>query len=92
VLFEWNPGKAGSNLSRHGVGFPEAASVFFDPLAITYPDPDHSEGEFRLITFGSSTSGRLLVVAHVEVDHEHLRIISARRATRREADAYQEQI
>ena len=66
MQFEWDPNKARKNLAKHGVAFDEAASVFHDPLAATGVDPDHSEGEERLITFGMSSEGRLLVVAHTD--------------------------
>jgi uncharacterized DUF497 family protein len=53
-------------LAKHGVSFQEAASVFGDPLAITYYDPDHSEDEDRYLTFGHSAGGRLLVISHTD--------------------------
>jgi uncharacterized DUF497 family protein len=81
--FEWDPDKAARNLARHGVSFHEAATVFGDSLAITYFDPDHSEEEDRFLTFGHSSSGQLLVVSHTDRG-DHIRVISARRATRRE--------
>ena len=90
MIFQWNESKGASNLRKHGVSFEEAATVFLDPLARTYSDPDHSEGELRFMTFGRSTQGRVLVVAHIDVDEEQTRIISARRATRREAYGYKE--
>jgi len=74
----------GAVLSR---GF--AGSVFFDPLAYTFDDPDHSVGERRLLTFGLSQTGRLLVVAHSERGRS-IRIISARRATRNERGLYEQ--
>jgi uncharacterized DUF497 family protein len=87
--FEWDPAKAERNEVKHGVGFFEAATVFADPLAISWHDPDHSEVEDRFITFGFSNEGRLLVVA--PTDRENLtRIISARPATRRERKLYEE--
>jgi hypothetical protein len=89
LRFEWDPRKAAENLSRHGVSFHEAATVFDDPLAITYPDPDHSENESRWLTFGTSVEGRLLVVAHAEAG-DTIRVISARRATRNERTIYEE--
>lgn len=87
--FEWDPEKAVRNLAKHGVSFHEAASVFADPMAITYPDPDHSDDEERFLTFGHSNEGRLLVVSHTDRG-ERTRIISARRATRRERKIYEE--
>lgn len=87
--FEWDPGKDKKNLRKHGVSFQEASSVFYDTLAVTGADPDHSENEERLITFGMSSSGRLLVVAHTERG-DAIRIISARIATQREKRIYEE--
>jgi uncharacterized protein len=87
--FEWDDSKAAANLRKHGVPFEEAASVFFDPLAYTFNDPDHSVGESRLVTFGVSRAGHLLVVAHVERGRA-IRIISARRATRSEREIYEQ--
>jgi uncharacterized protein len=89
VIYEWDPRKAEANLRKHDVSFTEAASVFLDPLALTYSDPDHSVGEMRFITFGQSTLGRLLVISHLDLGEESIRIISARRATRRERDGYE---
>ena len=89
LTFEWNPAKARSNLAKHGVGFPEAATVFGDSLSHTVPDADHSEAEQRYVTMGMSYRQRILVVAHTE-DGDRLRIISARRATRREQRVYEQ--
>lgn len=89
MRFEWDRRKAAGNLSKHGVPFQEAASIFGDPLAWTYPDADHSESESRWITIGLSDSRRVLVVAHTEED-EIIRLISARRATRAERRFYEE--
>ena len=89
MQFAWDPNKAASNLRDHRVTFEEASSAFGDPLAITFDDPDHSEGESRLLTFGLSKQGRLLVVSHME-RRGVVRIISARRATRAERHIYEE--
>jgi uncharacterized DUF497 family protein len=89
VRFEWNGRKAAANLRKHDVSFTEAASVFFDPLLATGEDPDHSFEEKRFVTFGLSSSGRLLVVAYAERG-EGIRIISARSATRSERELYEE--
>ena len=89
MQFAWDPDKAASNLRDHRVTFEEASSVFGDALAITFDDPDHSEGESRLLTFGLSEQGRLLVVSHTE-RRGLVRIISARRATRAERKIYEE--
>jgi len=88
VEFEWDPAKATRNLAKHGVSFDEASTVFGDPLAGTIVDPRHSIDEIRLVTMGYSASRRLLVVAHVDRG-EAMRIISARRATRRERIRYE---
>ncbi len=87
--FEWDPEKADVNLKKHGISFHEAATVFGDPLAITFDDPDHSVREHRLLTFGSSRMGQLLVVVHIE-RRGRTRIVSARRATRHERKTYEE--
>ncbi len=90
MQFEWDADKAAENLLAHGVSFEEASTVFFDPLSATGADPDHSVGEARFITFGISSSGRLLVVAHTNRG-EVIRIISARVATRGERKIYEEE-
>ena len=89
MRFEWNAQKAAASRRKHGVSFDEAASVFFDPLSATGDDPDHSTDERRFVTFGMSSSGRLLVVAHAEHD-DAIRIITARPATRAERKLYEE--
>lgn len=89
MQFEWDRRKETSNRRKHGVGFREAATVFGDPLATTFPDIDHSAFEDRFLTIGASASGRLLVVAHAE-SGENIRIISARQVTRRERKFYEE--
>ena len=90
MKFSWDPRKARANERRHRVSFEEARSVFGDPLAITYADVDHSIGELRSLSFGESLRGRLLVVAHVELEGGTIRIISARIATRGERCKYEE--
>ena len=86
--FEWDPGKAESNVSKHRVTFEEAATVLGDPLSMTVYDPDHSQDEDRYITMGTSSGGRLLIVSHTDRD-DRIRIISARQATTRERKAYE---
>ena len=81
--FEWDRTKAVSNLAKHGVGFDEAVTIFYDPLAATFDDPDHSIRERRQITIGYSSRDRLLVVAHTGRGRK-VRIINARLATARE--------
>lgn len=86
--FEWDDDKAAKNIAKHGVSFDEAATVFGDPLAVTYFDPDHSDDEDRFLTFGYSREGVLLIVSHTDRG-DAIRIISARRATRRERRIYE---
>ena len=89
MQFEWDLRKEVSNRRKHGVGFREAATVFGDPLATTFPDLDHSAFEERFLTIGESVSERVLVVAHRD-SGENVRIISARQVTRRERKFYEE--
>ena len=89
MKFEWEPQKADSNGKKHGVSFQEAATVLSDALSVTYYDPDHSAKEHRFITIGTSRSGRLLMVAHTDRG-DNVRIISARKTTRRERRYYEE--
>ncbi len=83
MWFEWDREKAQRNLRKHGVAFDEAVTVFYDPLAATFDDPDHSVRERRCITIGYSARGRLIVVVYTE-RRAMIRIISARRATAHE--------
>ncbi len=87
---EWDPNKAAGNVLKHGVSFEEGATVFGDPLAITFMDPDHSEVEDRFLTFGRSHEGRLIVVSHTDRGRS-VRLISARLATRRERRIHEEE-
>ena len=89
LRFEWDPEKAHRNLSKHQVSFSEAATVFGDPLSRTFCDPDHSIDEERYVTMGLSRSGKLLVVAHTDRG-DRVRIISARKATRKESNYYEQ--
>ena len=87
--FEWDQKKAAVNERKHRVSFHEAATVFGDPLALTFDDPDHSEGEYRLLTFGISRFNRLLVVSHTE-RKKRVRIISAREVKPYERKIYED--
>ncbi|HEV7669221.1 MAG TPA: BrnT family toxin [Thermoanaerobaculia bacterium] len=89
MRFEWDKAKAAANVRKHGVSFDEAVTVFLDDLASTGPDPDHSVGESRYLTFGVSRLGRLLAVSHSYRPGAN-RIISARRTTRTERMLYEE--
>jgi len=88
MRFSWDLSKDLLNQRDHGITFQEATTVFGDSLAVTVSDPDHSIGEERLITIGQSSSGRLLVVCHIE-QGDTIRIISARRATAHERKDYE---
>ena len=90
IVFDWDLRKAKSNRAKHGVSFEEASTVFGDPLSLTIADPAQSRrAEERFVTIGSSYLGRLLVVVHRDED-ENIRIISARKAARRERKDYEE--
>jgi uncharacterized protein len=89
VTFEWDPTKARRNRRKHGISFEEAATIFADPLSLTFLDPEHSISEQRFITIGMSSNNQVLIAAHADRD-EVIRIISARRATSRERKSYEE--
>ncbi len=89
MIYEWDAGKAASNLKKHDVSFEEAATVFLDPLAMTFEDPDHSADERREITIGHTMEQRLVFVSHCDRG-SHIRIFSARLATRSERKQYEE--
>ncbi len=89
LRFEWDERKSGENKRKHGVSFEEAQSVFFDENAIRYFDPDHSPDEDRFLMLGISFKLRVLVVCHCyRMDDLVIRIISARKANRKEAKSY----
>jgi uncharacterized DUF497 family protein len=90
IKFEWDPTKAASNLKKHQVSFDEAKSVFYDEFAVQFFDEEHSSNEARFLMLGLSAGARLLIVCHCErQDGQVIRIISARKATRRESAFYQ---
>jgi uncharacterized DUF497 family protein len=91
MRFEWDDSKAESNVRKHGVTFDEALSVFYDPHQTAFYDPDHSEDEDREILMGHSRQGRLLVVIYTLRD-DAIRIVSARRATRKETKDHAQRI
>ena len=88
MKFEWDNSKASSNLSKHGVSFDEAQTVFDDTLYIDFYDPDHSYDEHRYIIVGQSAQNRLLIVSYTERG-DVIRIISARKATPKERETYE---
>lgn len=90
IKFEWDPIKAASNLKKHQVSFDEAKSVFYDEFAVQFFDEEHSSLEERFLMLGLSVSAKLLIVCHCEREHgQVIRIISARKATKREGAFYQ---
>jgi uncharacterized DUF497 family protein len=93
--FEWDPLKARSNIAKHGLDFEHAATVFLDPLALTIPDDEHSEAEARWITMGKDAVGNYVLVVHTfeaSTDNRgRVRLISARRPTKKEVRDYEEQ-
>jgi uncharacterized protein len=89
IKFEWDPTKAASNRKKHSVSFEEAQSVFYDEFAIQFFDEENSESEDRFLMLGMSGEARLLIVCHCERASGHIiRIISARKATKREGKFY----
>jgi hypothetical protein len=89
ATFEWDPTKDEANRTKHGVSFREAISAFMDPLSITIPDPDHSLEEERFLLLGENHRGQLLVVSHTD-RQDRIRIISVRKADRRERKEYEQ--
>lgn len=89
IAFEWDPAKAAANLKKHQVSFEEARAVFFDEFAIQFFDEDHSMDEERFLMLGMSSDAKLLLVCHCERENgDVIRIISARKATKREGAFY----
>lgn len=90
IKFEWDAPKAAANLKKHHVSFDEAKSVFYDEFAVQFFDEEHSPDEERFLMLGMSSGAKLLIVCHCEREHgEVIRIISARKATKRESAFYQ---
>jgi len=90
LQFEWDPKKAEANKVKHGVSFEEALTVFADPLARIFEDPEHSKTERREIIIGHSAKQNLILVSFLE--HDRVRLISARKATRTERKEYEENV
>ena len=88
MKYEWDQEKAANNLKKHGISFSEATSVFGDPFAITFDDPDHSIGEQRFLTFGMTQTGTLVIVSHTETQ-DGIRIISACPMNKQEKTIYE---
>ena len=89
LLFEWDTDKAKKNIKVHGVSFDEASTVFKDTLSLTIYDPLHSKEEDRLILIRNSCKNRLLVIVHMERG-DKIRIITARKAVKKERKQYEE--
>ncbi|MEA3341277.1 MAG: BrnT family toxin [Chloroflexota bacterium] len=89
LTFEWDTEKAKENIRKHQVSFEEAKTVFGDPFLLTFPDPKHSVDEQRYLSIGACSKGRILVVVHTERDVS-IRVISCRKATRKERKVYEE--
>jgi uncharacterized DUF497 family protein len=89
IKFEWHPSKAAANLKKHQVSFEEAQTVFYDDFAVQFFDDEHSQEEERFLLLGMSVHSKLLLVCHCERQGgEVIRIISARKATKRESAFY----
>ena len=89
ISFEWDEPKNRANIKKHGVSFEEASSVFYDENAILFNDPDHSVDEDRFLILGVSEKLRICIVSHCYRDKDKIiRIVSARKATKREVDTY----
>ena len=89
IRFEWDPPKAAENLKKHRISFDEAKSVFYDEFAVQFFDDQHSSEEERFLMLGMTSGARLLIVCHCEREQgEVIRIISARKATKRESAFY----
>lgn len=91
MKFTWDPKKATDNIKKHKISFEEAVTVFYDPLAKITDDPDHSNDEERFLMIGHSNKVNLLMVVHVyKEENEKIRIISARKATKKEKKDFAE--
>ena len=88
IRFEWDLNKAVSNQVKHGISFEEAATAFFDGFALLFDDPDHSLTEERFMLIGMTSEANICVVSHCYREQDVIRIISARRAARKEYDTY----
>jgi uncharacterized protein len=91
LLFEWDPDKARRNSEIHGISFDEASTAFKDTLSLTIHDPLHSDEEERFILIGNSVRNHLLVIVHTERG-ENIRIISARKANKKEREQYEKDV
>ena len=89
ISFEWDEAKAAANLKKHQVSFEEAKTIFFDEFGVQFFDEEHSSDEERFLMLGMSSGAKLFIVCHCERDQgAAIRIISARKATKRESAFY----
>lgn len=89
MKFEWDETKHQINIKKHGLTFPEASTAFGDPMALDFDDPEHSEGEYRLLLLALTATSRHVVISYTW-DQDTIRLISARDMTKREQKIYQE--
>jgi uncharacterized protein len=89
LTFEWDEPKATANFKKHKVSFEEAKTIFNDPLLLTFPDREHSNGEQRQLSIGLSTRGRVLIIVHTDRGN-NIRLISGRKATANERKVYEQ--
>ena len=93
--FDWDPNKAKTNRKKHNIDFEQASTIFLDPRMISIFDTEHSEDEDRWDTIGIDSNGIILVVVHtfrqVDSDYCKIRIVSARKATKKESKQYREE-
>ncbi len=89
LTFEWEENKARANFRKHKVSFEEAKTIFNDPLLLTFPDFEHSNGEQRQLSIGRSAQGRVLIVVHMD-RNKNIRLISGRKATPNERRIYEQ--
>lgn len=90
MKFEWDENKASANIKKHGISFELAITVFDDPSALIAPDPKHSSAEHREWIIGESDNGVLVVIFTKRLSGQIYRLISARRANKRERSLYEE--
>ena len=89
MQFEWDENKNQANIEKHGISFSEASTVFYDENAVLFDDPDNSENEDRFLIIGFSQKARICIVSHCYRGNDDvIRIISARKATKRESESY----
>lgn len=91
IKFEWDENKNQTNKQKHGIGFEEAQTVFYDDNAILFDDPEHSEEEERFLIIGITSNEKICIVSHCYRENDKkIRLISARKATKSERKIYLE--